>query len=134
MSFNRNASTSSAYMMDSIDLWHARLGHVNMSYVKKMKELGLIHNITDFSNIKCEVCVESKSTKKSCKTVERESELLGLIHTDLGDLKNTMTRGGKNIILFLWMTTLDILFYICLDLKMKHVICLLCINLKLKIN
>ena len=51
-------------MVDYVDLWHARLGHVNMSYVKKMKELGLIHNIIDFSNIKCEVCVESKSTKK----------------------------------------------------------------------
>ena len=30
---NGNASTSFAYMVDSIDLWHARLGHVNMSYV-----------------------------------------------------------------------------------------------------
>ena len=76
MSFNRNASTSSAYMMDSIDLWHARLGHVNMSYVKKkMKELGLIHNMIDSSNIKCEVYIESKSIKKSCKSVERESKL-----------------------------------------------------------
>ena len=66
-----------------------------MSYVKKMNELGLIHNMIDSSNVKCEVCVESISTKKSCKSVERESELLGLIHSDLGDLKNTMTRGGK---------------------------------------
>ena len=57
-----------------------------------MKELGLIHNMTYSSNVKCEVCVESKSTKKSCKSVERESELLGLIHSDLGDLKNTMTK------------------------------------------
>ena len=41
------------------------------------------------------MCVESKTTKKSCKPIERESELLSLIHRDLGDLKNTMTRGGK---------------------------------------
>ena len=44
---------------------------------------------------KCEVCVESKTTKKSCKPVERELELLSLIHSDLEDLKNTTTRGGK---------------------------------------
>ena len=41
------------------------------------------------------MCVESKTTKKSCKPIERESKLLSLIHRDLGDLKNTMTRGGK---------------------------------------
>ena len=44
---------------------------------------------------KCEVCVESKTTKKYCKPIERELELLSLIHSDLRDLKNTMTRGGK---------------------------------------
>jgi hypothetical protein len=36
-----------------------------------------------------------KSRKKPCKSITRETELLGLIHSDLGDLKHTMTRGGK---------------------------------------
>jgi len=36
---------------------------------------------------KCDICVESKITKKSCHLVERQTELLGLIHTDLVDLK-----------------------------------------------
>jgi len=44
---------------------------------------------------KCEIYVESKSTKKSCKSVQRESELLARIHSDLGDLKNNLTRGSK---------------------------------------
>ena len=39
--------------------------------------------------------MESKTTKKYCKSVERESKLLSLIHSDLGDLKNTTTRGCK---------------------------------------
>ena len=47
------------------------------------------------NNGKCEVCVESKTTKKSCKHVEKGSELLSLIHSDLGDLKNTMIRDSK---------------------------------------
>ena len=48
------------------------------------------------SNDKYDVCVESKSTKKTCKPVQnRETELLSLIHSDLGDLKQTMTKGGK---------------------------------------
>ena len=32
----------SAYLLDSVDIWHARLGHVNLSYLKKMHSLGLI--------------------------------------------------------------------------------------------
>ena len=68
---------------------------MNFSYIKKMVELSLILKLSLENLRKCEVCVESKTTKKSCKLVERESELLSLIHSDLGDLKNTMTRGGK---------------------------------------
>ena len=45
---------------------------------------------------KCDVCVESKITKKTCYPVERQTELLGLIHTNLAELKQTMFRGGKN--------------------------------------
>ena len=38
----------------------------------------------------------SKITKKTCHSVERQTEILGLIHIDLADLKQTMSRGGKN--------------------------------------
>ena len=92
---NNNASSSSACIVDSCDIWHGRLGHVNFSYMKKMVELNLIPKLSLENHRKCESCVESKTTKKSCKLVERESNLLSLIHSDLGDLKNTMTRGSK---------------------------------------
>ena len=51
----------------------------------------------DKQSKKCEICVESKLTKKSCPSIPREIELLGLIHYDLDDLKQTMTRGGKSL-------------------------------------
>ena len=60
-----------------------------------MKDISLLHNVTISDHEKCEIYVESKSTKKSCKSVQRESELLELIHNDLGDLKNNLIRGGK---------------------------------------
>ena len=60
-----------------------------------MVELSLIPKLSLENHGKCESCVKSKTTKKSCKIVERESNLLSLIHSDLGDLKNTMIRGGK---------------------------------------
>ncbi|XP_075108911.1 uncharacterized protein LOC142180744 [Nicotiana tabacum] len=62
---NGNVPTS-AYMVESISLWHARLGHVNVAYIKKMQSLGLISGL-DSNNIdKCEIYVEAKSTNKTC--------------------------------------------------------------------
>ena len=90
-----NESCSSAYIVDSYDMCHARLGHVNSSYVMKLQWLGLI-NMHDKQSGKCDVCVKSKITKKTCYPVERQTKLLGLIHTNLADLKQTMSRGGKN--------------------------------------
>jgi len=90
-----NESESSAYIVDSYDIWHARLGHVNSLYVMKLQRLRLI-NMHDKQKSKCDVCVESKITKKTCHFVERQTEILGLIHTDLANLKQTMSRGGKN--------------------------------------
>ena len=91
---NGNA-TSSAYLVDSYDIWHARLGHVSCGYIKKMQTLGLINNI-DYSGLsKCQICATSKLTRKTCGSVTRETKLLEHIHYDLGDLKQTMNRGGK---------------------------------------
>ena len=53
---NKNAS-SSAYLIDSYDIWHARLGHVNPTYVMKLQQLGLI-NISNKQNKKCEIYIE----------------------------------------------------------------------------
>lgn len=34
-------------MAGSIDLWHDRLGHINESYIKKLKQIGLIPNLNN---------------------------------------------------------------------------------------
>ena len=68
---------------------------MNFLYIKKIVELSLILKLSLENHGKCESCVKSKTTKKSCKSVERKSNLLSLIHSDLGDLKDTTTRGGK---------------------------------------
>ena len=90
-------------MVDSYDVWHARLGHVSSGYIKKMQSLGLINNI-DYSFLcKCQICATSKLTKKTYGLVSRETKLLELIHYVLRDLKQTMTRGGKKF----YVTSID---------------------------
>ena len=95
---NENGSCSYAYLVDSVDVCRSRLGHINLSYIKKMKECGSLSE----ANIEiCEICAETKIIKKPYKFVTRESNLLSLVHSDLGDLKHTMTRGGKkNYVIF----------------------------------
>ena len=70
---NNKASSSSAYIIYSCDDWHGRLGHVNFSYIKKMGKLSLIPKPSLENLGKCEISVESKTTKKSYKPVEKES-------------------------------------------------------------
>ena len=93
-----NANTSSfAYIIESIDLWHGRLGHVNFASIRKHKDLKLINACESHETGKCLVCVESKYFKKPYKHVmTRSTEVLQLIHLDLADLKNTPSREGKN--------------------------------------
>ena len=60
-----NESRSSAYIIYSYDVWHVRLGHVNYSYVMILQRLGLI-NLHDKQSSKCDICVGSKITMKTC--------------------------------------------------------------------
>ena len=66
---NNKASSFSAYIVVSCDVWHGILGHVNFSYIKKIFELSLIPKLSLENLGKCEVCVESKTTKKTCKPI-----------------------------------------------------------------
>ena len=84
----------SAYTVDSLSLWHARLGHLNYKSLKYMAKHGLI-SVTNDKHDKCEICTQAKITKKPFPTVERNSELLDLIHSDICELNGILTRGGK---------------------------------------
>lgn len=35
---NASAGTSSTYIVESLDLWHERLGHVNIASIKTLKQ------------------------------------------------------------------------------------------------
>ena len=88
---NENKNKASAYSVELCDVWHSRLGHVNYRSLQRMVSLGLLPNFSIDRGHKCEVCVESKFTRKPFPSVERNSELLDLIHSDLCDMKSTPT-------------------------------------------
>ena len=92
---NGNASTS-VYIAESVDLWHGRLAYVNYASMNKLRNMRLIPNINTQNCSKCDICVEAKFAKKPFKsTTIRKIELLELMHSDLADFKNIVSKGGK---------------------------------------
>jgi hypothetical protein len=48
-------------------------------------------------NDKCEVYIQAKMTKKPFSKVERNSQLLEVVHYDICEINGMLTRGEKDI-------------------------------------
>ena len=90
---------SSSYLLESSHLWHGRLGHVNYNSLRRLIHLHCLPKFDINPNHKCEICVEAKMTKKSFSTIDRSTEPLALVHSDLCDFKSVQSRGGKKYII-----------------------------------
>ena len=96
-----NKNTSSAYMLESSNVWHGRLGHVNYDTLRRLINMERLPKFKLDQNHKCEICVESKLTRAYFQSIERSSEPIELIHSDICDLKFIQTRSGKKYFLTL---------------------------------
>ena len=96
-----NKANSSAYIIESTNLEHGRLGHVNYDTLCRLINLNYIPTFQINAKHKCGSCVEAKLTRSSFQSVERHTKPLDLIHSDICDLKFVQTRGGnKYFIIF----------------------------------
>ena len=73
-----NMNTSSAYMLESPNVWHGRLEHVNYDTLCRLINMECLLNFKLDPNHKCEIFVESKLTRTSFQSIERSSEPLEL--------------------------------------------------------
>ena len=90
------------YVLESSTLWHGRLGHVNYDSMRRLINLDHIPAFKIDKSHKCETCVEAKLTRSSFHSVDRSTEPLGLIHTDVCDLKYVQTpNANKYFITFI---------------------------------
>ncbi|GKA65459.1 retrovirus-related pol polyprotein from transposon TNT 1-94 [Tanacetum coccineum] len=97
-----NKMNSSAYLIGSSNVWHARLGHVNFNSMRRLIKFNSIPNCHINSKFKYETCVKAKLTRTSFKSVKRKTEPLDMIHTDICDLKSLPTKGdNKYFIMFI---------------------------------
>ncbi|KAL8124691.1 hypothetical protein AgCh_012369 [Apium graveolens] len=78
--------------IESSNIWHARLGHLNFGALKNMMNLELIPKYTIEKNSKCQVCVSAKQIRKPFHNVVRDSDLLDLVHTDICEFGGVLTK------------------------------------------
>ncbi|GJV63859.1 retrovirus-related pol polyprotein from transposon TNT 1-94 [Tanacetum coccineum] len=90
-----NKMNSSAYLIESSNVWHGRLGHVNFNSMRRLIKFNSIPNCHIDSKYKCETCVEAKLTRTSFKSVNRTTEPLDMVHTYICNLKSLPTKGGN---------------------------------------
>ena len=71
-------------------LWHCRLGHIGVKRMKKLHADGLLESLDA-----CEPCLMGKMTKTPFSgTMERATDLLEIIHTDVCGPMSVEPRGG----------------------------------------
>jgi transposase InsO family protein len=76
-------------------LWHCRLGHIGIKRMKKLHSDGLLETLDFESFGTCEPCLMGKMTKTPFSgTMERASDLLEIIHTDVCGPMSVSARGG----------------------------------------
>ena len=76
-------------------LWHCRLGHIGVKRMKKLHKDGFSDSLGYESFDACEPCLLGKMTKTPFfGTMERATDLLEIIHTDVCRPMSIKARGG----------------------------------------
>ena len=76
-------------------LWHICLGHIGVKRMKKLHANGLLESLDYESLDACDPCLMGKMTKTPFSgTLERATNLLEIIHTDVCGPMSVQARGG----------------------------------------
>jgi hypothetical protein len=82
------------------DCGTAALGHIGVKHMKKLHTDGLLESLDYESFETCEPCLIGKMTKTPFfGTMERASDLLEIIHTDICGPMSVQARGGYHYFL-----------------------------------
>lgn len=85
----------------SIKVWHERLAHQNVEYVRKILKKNNVKFVDDWNNYFCTGCAYGKQCRISHKINPIVSEnCLDLIHVDLGEMNELSLGGAKYFLLF----------------------------------
>ena len=67
---NINNNNASNYLVESSNIWHARLGYANYDTLRRLSNLDFLPKFEIDNNNKFEICVESKMTRPQFNSVD----------------------------------------------------------------
>ncbi|CAL9001610.1 unnamed protein product [Prunus brigantina] len=70
-SMNNKNTVSLTYILESPNIWHGKLGHVNYGTIRRLVNMNLLPKFNIDTSKKCETCVEAKLTRTSFHSIER---------------------------------------------------------------
>lgn len=72
---------------DSLELWHNRMGHLNVFSLKQLQRENMVKGLPNFKSLEitCTACIRGKQTRLPFATKQRKSttKRLELVHTDI---------------------------------------------------
>lgn len=80
------------FLLESSNLWHSKLIHINYDSLHKLINLNHIPTSQINFKHKCKICIETKMTRLSFQKNERKTKHLDMIHINMCNLKFTPTR------------------------------------------
>lgn len=95
-----NAAATSKSNITAFELWHKRLGHVNVKDLSEAIRKGVVKGFKMEKKIEqfnCEICTRGKMTRRPFpKMSNRETSLFDIIHTDIcGPMRENSNGGNK---------------------------------------
>jgi hypothetical protein len=113
-----NKAMNNVIIPDESNIWHSRLCHVNFGSLSWLANLNLISKFNLDKGSKCHVCVQSKQPCKPHKATEaRNLTPLELVHFNLCETNDELTKGGKRYFVTFIEIVLDLL---CVFTKIKR--------------
>ena len=94
-SHESNHKRKEIFLVNQTQLWHLRLGHINLERIRRLVMSGLLSSLYVTALSVCEPCLEGKMTMRPFKAKGyRDKEILDFVHTDLCGPMFTSVRGG----------------------------------------
>ena len=122
-----------------LDLWHKRLGHVNVQKLKQMQYGDVVHGLPNFKggylHQLCEACQLGKQSRLPFKREKYVSKYpLEIVHSDvLGSTKESSIEGNRYFITFIDDYSRKACVYF-MKLKLTYFIILRSSRIKFKMN
>ena len=89
----------------SLEVWHKRLGHLNVKSVKNLQSMvGGMRVMEGSCDLTCEACIESKQARQPFPSDggTRAAKVLELVHSDVcGPMKTTSIGGARYFLTFI---------------------------------